>query len=494
MSTAPSARVASRGRLRAWAVPLVLSPRLVVLAAGALTGVLTLLWLGRPSLWFDETVSVQAARLPATDLARYVATVEVNMSLYTSLLHAWLWLGDGDAFARSFSVVFGLGTLPLVYALGRRLFDGRTAVAAVVVLAANVQFVGHAREARSYALAMFLVSASTLFLVRAVQEDRRRDWILFAVAGALAVYAHLLAAFALAALLLSLVLLRRRIDFRDAASSAVLCAVLLVPLAVSLLAHWQGAQIDWVATPALRQLPGLFLWFAGSRAALALFAAGALLALTTGVREWRHGRDPERAWPYLLLLALVVVPALLAFVISFAKPIYLYRYFLVSLPALALLVAAGLVRLPRLWLVVPAVVAVAGLSTATTASCLPGCVIGGDDWRTATAYVQENTQPGDEILFVPGQLRTPFAHYSRAGPRPRLLYPARWPLVGGRAEGERTLAEALGRATAAGRVWLVTWWLPQEGVAERLARALGPPVTREFGENVRVRLYRAGAP
>lgn len=494
MSTAPSARAAARGRPWAGERPsaLRISVWLVLTGAGVLSAVLMLLWLGRRSLWFDETVSVEAARLPTVELARYLASTEVNMSLYHALLHAWLWLGDSDAFARGLSVAFGLATLPLVYALARRLFDTRTAVIALVLIAGNVQFVGHAREARGYSLAVLLVTASSLLLVRAVQDGRRSDWALYPVVAALAVYAHLLAALAVLAQLVSLLVVRRRVSIRQGTVAAGVLVLLLVPLGASLLTHWQGAQIDWVEPPRARQLPGLLLWFAGSRPVLGIYAAGALLALASGYRDWRRHREALRLWPYLLVVALVALPPLAAFTLSVAKPVYLYRYFLVSLPALVVLVAAGLARLGRLWVVVPAVLAAAALSTRTTVACTPGCVIGEDDWRSAAAYVEARARPGDTLIFVPRELRTAFAHYTQASRRPRLLYPARWPLRGGRREGEATLSDALARARSAERVWLVTWWLPDGDAPTHLRRALGPPDAHDFGENVRVRLYGAG--
>jgi mannosyltransferase len=451
-----------------------------------------LIWLGRRSLWFDETVSVEAARLSTLELARYLAATEVNMSLYHAVLHVWLWLGGGDAFARGLSVVFGLATLPVVYALGRRLFDKRTGVVAVVLLAGNVQFVGHAREARGYSLAVLLVAASSLLLVRAVQEGEKRDWALYPLVAALAVYAHLLAAFAVLAQLVSLLAVGGRVPGRRVAAATGTFALLGVPLAASLLANWQGGQIDWVESPRARQLPGLLLWFAGSRPVVALYGAGALLALGAAFRDWRRHRDVARLWPFALLVTLVAVPPLVAFALSFAKPVYLYRYFLVSLPALVLLVSTGLVRLGRLWIVAPAVVAAVTLSTRTTAACTPGCVIGEDDWRSATAYVEANTVPGDRLMFVPAELRTPFAHYTRSSLRPRLLYPSRWPLRGGRTEGEATLSDAVERAASSRRVWLVTWWLPTAGVPSALGRTHGRPEARDFGGNVRVRVYEAG--
>ena len=488
MATAQSAPAGARG-LPAGTRYRALSLRLALVAVGALSATLMLAGLGRRSLWFDETVSVEAAKLPVGDLARYLAATEVNMSLYHALLHVWLWLGDGDAFARSLSVLFGLATLPPLYLLARRLFDVPTAVVAVALIAANVQFVGHAREARSYSLVVLLVTVSSLLLVRAIETGSRRDWRLYALVGALAVYAHLLAGLAVAAQLASLAIVRRGIDMRRAAEAGAILGVLAVPLGASLLLNWQGAQIDWVAAPRAQSLPGLLRWLAGSDWVLAIFIVGGLLACARAYEEWRERRDPVRMWGYVLLAALVAVPPLAAFAISFAKPVYLYRYFLFALPALVVLVAAGLTRLRRAWLVAAVALAATGLSTRTTAECTPACVIGDDDWRAATAHVEAQARPGDGILFVPRELRTTFMHYVPSTERPRLLYPARWPLEGGASEGAATLEDALARAGSSQRVWLVTWWLPTEGVPERLEQARGEPQLTDFEGNVRIRLY-----
>ena len=262
-------------RLRTYArVPMPLGLVALTLAgAGIVSAVLMLASLGQRPLWFDETVSVEAARLSTPSLAHYVATVESNMSLYHVLLHLWLGAGGGDGFARSLSVLFGLMTLPVLFALARRLFDTRTAAIAVVLLAANVNFVGHAREARGYSLAVLLVTMSSLFLVRAVQDGDRRDWLLFGVAGVLAVYAHLLAALAIAAQLGSVLILRRRIPMRPFASTAAAMTLLLAPLATALVLHPQRQQIDWITQPRPRQLPGLFVWFTDSWTLSAIFGA-----------------------------------------------------------------------------------------------------------------------------------------------------------------------------------------------------------------------------
>ena len=140
--------------------------------------------------------------------------------------------------------------------------------------------------------------------------------------------------------------------------------------------HSQGRQIDWVTAPRLRQLPGLLHWYTGSWTLTVLGVVLGLVALTTAYTDVRRHRSAQRVWPYALVVAWLAFPPLAAFAISFAKPVYLYRYFLVSLPALAILVAAGLSRIGRAWIVAPAVLAAVALSTRTTAACTPGCVIG----------------------------------------------------------------------------------------------------------------------
>jgi mannosyltransferase len=477
----PGARVSGRRSVR-------IAPGVAVVAAVAAAAPLMLAELGRRPLWADETVSVEAAKLPLRELGRYAYRVELNMVLYHGLLHAWRSLDTGEAFTRGLSVLFALATLPVLYALARRLADARVAAVSVLLLAVNVVYVGHAREARSYSLALLLVTAATFFFVRAVQDGRRGDWALYALAVALAVYAHLFAALVVPAQLLSLPALGPRPPWRRALGALAGAAVLLAPAAAAVAVHRQGAQIDWLGAPPARQLPGLILWFTDSRVLAALF----LLAVAGAVvgAELDRRASLGTLWPVTLLVAWLVVPAAAAFAISYAKPVYLYRYFLPSLPALLVLVALGIVRLGRLWLVLPAAAVALTISTRTTVRCLPDCKVRYDDWRGAAAYLAARARPGDAVLFDPRDVRTPTVHYlGRRRDELALLYPERWALIGGPAPGARTLAGALGRADRRRRVWLVTWWLPQGDAPERLARRFRLVRDRAFAGNVRVRLY-----
>jgi hypothetical protein len=485
------ARAAEERRSRAASLrTYVTGPRLALAAAGATAATLMLVSLGARPLWFDELVSVEAARLPLGSLLHYVSSVETNMSLYHLLLAGWLDLGSGDVLARSLSVVFGLATLPVVYGLARRLFDARVGVVSVLLLSVNVSYVAHAREARGYSLVLLLATASSYFLVAAVQDDGAWQWALYAVTSALAVYAHFFAGLVIVAQLASLVAFRGLVPARRLAAAVAGIAVLVAPGVLAAAVQGQVEQVDWLTRPSLRQLPGLLDWFTKSAAVDAFFVAAAALALVGMLADRRKHATSFELWRYMLLVAWLVLPAVLAFVASFATPVYLYRYFLPSLPALILLVSAGLMRLRRLWLLVPAVAVVFALSTRTVVTCEPGCELRNDDWQSAAAYVGAHARRGDAVFFDPGQLKTPFAHYLGDEPaRLTLLYPSRWRLVGGPAPGTTTVSGGLARAARYRRVWLVTWWLPQGDVPSALGRSRVVRADRGFTGDIRVRLY-----
>ncbi len=459
---------------------------LVVCVAALVTLALVAPSYARRPFWFDELVSLEIAGLEPRAFAAYVFGVESNMALYHAVLALWLQVGDDEAWVRLPSIVFALVTLPFLYVLGRRLFDRTTAALAVALMCVNVSYVGYARDARSYALVLLLVTASSYFLVRGVQDSRTRDWAGWAVLAGFAVWAHLLAALVVVAQVAWLLLERRSVPRRQALVAVAGAAALLLPVTLAVVLGGQSAQLDWLGRPGLRQLPGLAEWFVESRVTLVVYFAGAVAALAAGVRA----RDRR---PYTLLLLWLLLPPAVAFVLSYVRdPVYLYRYFLVCLPALVLLVAAGFARLRPLWLGIALTALACALSVRTVEGCRPDCKIRHDDWEAAVADLRARIRPGDAIVVYPAEVRTPLDHYL-GGERPRLLYPERWGLLGDETEGHDSLEAAVRDVGEHPRVWLVTWWLPAEPASAALRRRATLVDEREFQGNVHVELYRTGA-
>jgi len=110
---------------------------------------------------------------------------------YPYLLAGWMTpFGVGVRQARALAVVLGLATVLLVAAMGRRLVDPVSGVSAALFLAADSNFLGTARSARTDMPAVFFASAALACYVIG-RERSRAVWLcLSGVSAGLAVLCH----------------------------------------------------------------------------------------------------------------------------------------------------------------------------------------------------------------------------------------------------------------------------------------------------------------
>ena len=87
--------------------------------------------------WFDESFSVEVARIDWRNFLHLMWWREANMSLYYMLLRAWLHFGHSPFFIRSLSVVISAATLPAIYWVAKQLYDRRVALNAAAQQALN---------------------------------------------------------------------------------------------------------------------------------------------------------------------------------------------------------------------------------------------------------------------------------------------------------------------------------------------------------------------
>src|SRR5260370_28125776 len=86
-----------------------------------------------------------------------------------------------------------MATVPLLYALGSRLFSKQAGLAAAFLLAVQPVHIAYSQEARSYALCVFFSVAAFYFFIRGVQEGTGKWWLLYVMSAVLAIYSHLIA-------------------------------------------------------------------------------------------------------------------------------------------------------------------------------------------------------------------------------------------------------------------------------------------------------------
>jgi mannosyltransferase len=421
-------------------------PSAIPLARAAAIGTLTLITilaaffrfhaLAVRTFWFDEGVSVGIARLDWYNFGRILWRREANMSLYYLLLRIWLHFGQNEAFVRTLSVLLGLAAIPVIYLLGRRLFGPQAGVIVALLLAVNANHVRYSQEARGYSLMVLLCAASSLFFLKCLELPSRRNRIAYVLLSAAAVYAHFYSGLLIIAQGLSSLFLERESIPREMKKDCRWIALLISPVLVFVATTGAG-PLRWIPSPGFKDLWELGLRLSGNDGALLLmaYAIAVTAAIFTGPSVPIKQRVGWENWRYRFLLLWLLFPILSVFALSFARPLFLQRYFILCLPALLLLAAAGLSRIRSQWLLALAVLVVAGLSIQGTEAYYRHDFENAqrDNWRAASQYILANYQPGDALVFHVPMGRMPYEYYhslqAQASAGPVVLYPSHGPQV-----------------------------------------------------------------
>jgi hypothetical protein len=203
------------------------------------------------------------------------------------------------------------------------------------------------------------------------------------------------------------------------------------------------------------------------------------------------------------VVAWLVVPVAIALIYSlFFQPVFLPRNLLMSVPAVGLLLGAGLIRTPptrprrprRATVLGPALLVI--LVAGRALQLAPSYGVSPEPWQQASAYVLDRARPGDCVAFYPLDGRMAFQYYFGTSPSadrraPRSILPLLpWGDVHPDVEAYVTLTppQITQRAAGCRRMWFVS---SHEGQADGPARSranraeffeLRRRLEREFGQ------------
>ena len=426
--------------------------------------------LGSVSLWGDEAFSVGLVSNSWSEMWRYVWTTEANMALYHVVLKAWLGvtgllgIPPVELVVRLPSVICAGLAVFVVFWTGRRFWSVTVGAIGATLLMLNQVELLMAREARSYSLQVLLICFGwyALLVAMSASRHRRRWWIAYAMAMALAVYAHLFSALVVAAQVAgfgALLLLhtdwrmRARHSLRAMALSVAAISVAIMPLVVFAALHGSsnlhvGPASLLEAAKALWNISGHSLVYG------LLLAVAASAAVLLAVRAQRRSARESRALRGGATAALVcwlIVPFALAYVAS--QPglnlhLFAWGYLVVVVPALCLLAGVGVASLRT-------PVARGGLALgllAAAALAMPPGIFGpAQDFRSASAWIRERYSVGDGLVCTSWSCALAADYYARIDEVPTALLdgaPAVWSWSGG---GARPLDPAALQSYAAAR-------------------------------------------
>jgi uncharacterized membrane protein len=385
---------------------------LILAALLGLAFVLRLYKLDAVPLRGDEAFAVRYwARPPGQVLGDFAKREPASLGTFFAF---WVWksAAGGSEFAMRYLPLLGnLIGVAAVAALARRLFRSHgLAILAAALWAINPFQIWHAQDARNYALwAGFSPLAMWLFL-RAVATNRRRDWWLYVVAEAVALYAFFLEALLLAVQALYLLVRRRtRTVVQRALLAWAVLGVLLIPWLVQL---WYLSRSGYQGTTEHSQPIKLITWFLPTLLTggvfqppwKALLPVAWCVLVALGIVGSARSRDRVTLW----LALWVAVPTGLLFIAATRMSIFDPRYLIAITPPLLLLMARaiwpaarpvagyrrGLVAVSLVLLITPLL----GLDT------LIGYYRGdrpkSPDWPALALYLEDRARPGDLILLT----------------------------------------------------------------------------------------------
>jgi len=362
------------------------------------------LWLAQmgSSLWLDETGTVWAVK-GTFDQALDRSWMHPGQPSVLYSIIAWLVLSTGfpmEWALRLPSILAMAGAGVVLYRLALRLGLRGEAVLAVTVFVTRGLVIFAAADARPYAMALLSVVAAVLMLTRWLDSGRTPDAAGYALLTALSIYLHYLCAFMIpvhAAYAVYRLRTGSRVPRSGVVVAAALPAILCLPLAPHAANLWANRMPhSFAGTPGLADFAHVLL-----PSTVMLCLAGGLFAgrLSSGALAWRQLQEPPRR--SVLLLSWYLLPMTLCFAVSRLSEAKLFvgRYFLWGVPALALLVA---------WLIAGIEPArarrtaglVVGLALVGGRILQSGNIHGSEDWRGAVQAINSMVGPGTPVPGV----------------------------------------------------------------------------------------------
>jgi mannosyltransferase len=510
-------------------------------------GVLRVWQIGQKGLWLDEAFSVWLGWQPVPQMWGWLLKIDQHPPLYYTLLHFWMVFGDSASAVRLFSALAGTLTIPVIFCWGRRLGGVKVGLLAAFILALSPFHVRFAQETRMYTLLTLNASVALLALTYLLTDERSSA---MPIGHQLADYVRawptrrqpLHAVQADIAWIVYIVW--------QTATALTHNTALLFPVAVNLfvggLIVWRKASLgarhgETVPTPSNLYAPSVSNWLLAQLASLLLWSpwlvpfviqargvyeafwiapptwmtvlgtvgtffsdllpasggwliaviAGFLILVVMGGVALR-----KRPAALAMLLVLLVTPFVGELVVSLWRPIFYDRTLIWASLPLYLLLAFGVAQLHYR----PYVLAGLALIVAANGMSLREYYVHyeKEQWQEAAAYVGQNVQTGDMILFNASWVQIPFDFYYRRANRPVPEHGAPVDLFDGGTLEPQMARSDLPRLhniiQGYHRVWLIyshNWYTdPQNLIPAALGEDLQVLGQRRFN-GLEVRLYSA---
>jgi uncharacterized membrane protein len=406
-------------------------PNTALLLLGGLILVGLALRLAVPrGIWLDEAISIHQAHLSLHGLFRNLYYSDRQPPLY----HLMLWatiraFGDSESAVRLPSLIAGTLVIPVLYELGRELYDRRTGLMAAAFAAVSPLLIWYSQEVRMYELVSLFGLLALLTQLRVIRNPTMLNWAAYILATAALLWSDYfgLLLIGVQQLVFVGVLVHRKRSGEPVrplalgfAYSAAVLAMQLVPLVVFTQHQYQvtsaaagspSGTYDYLSFYSVLANMAWSVWGYQPDATTVLLAAMWPLFLLASLVLLGRGGSRQTMSLAAAALALVV---LLIVVSVFDRSYFEVRNFLILVPLVLLLIArliTGWISQPRARLLVAGGVALTmlvGLANQQLNKANPRLF----DFRGAIRDIKANGGSHSLILFEPSDMRYVLEYYA----------------------------------------------------------------------------------
>ena len=296
------------------------------------------------SLWLDEAISVNIAKLPIDSIVTRFSIHDFHPPLYYWFLNIWIKIfGDQVWVMRLSSILFSLITIWLVYKIGKEIKDQKTGLWAAILTGINPLLIYFSQELRMYSLVTMWLIASICFLVKMLKKPNWKNILGFNIMTGLSFVTFYGSIFLIGAEILYILINKKIKLFLISVLGIILALLGISPLLSTQLKYSQEALLqvsNWglaLGKVNLKNLLLIPLKFSVGKISwwpkINYYVTSGLWSLVV------FGITLKSLFKNKLLRFLLIVPLVFGIIFSLKSPMLQYFRFLYLIPIISLIIS-----------------------------------------------------------------------------------------------------------------------------------------------------------
>jgi len=375
------------------------------------------------SLWLDEAIGAIAVRdFSYTGIVTEFMRFDNHPPLYYLVLKLWTDIfGYSELSLRLPSVIFGVGTVALVYLIAKRMVAKSVIlypILSAIFLATSPFHIYYSQEARMYSLSAFLVSLVFYLFLKLTNEDKYINWFYFALSVVLLAFSDYVPVFVFPVFWIMALGVNKkgwRIKFLLSHIPLLILGALWVPTFIHqsgrgawllfTLPAWGGLAGGATLKQALLIISKFVLGRISFSNKTMYYILIFLASIPFGYLFFKSFQKIKNI-RYVFLW--FIAPLILGFVASFKTPIFIYFRFLYVVPAFYLIIAWGVLGISNSHLKKAPIVLILTVNLLGLAIYYFDKNQQREEWRQSVKFVEEIVKENEVIVF---NYPEPFAPY-----------------------------------------------------------------------------------